>query len=157
LEQIIIKSKKHGNQIALVDDGDFYKVKPFKWRINWFPKANTFYAFTNTQISMHRFISHCPKGMVVDHINHNGLDNRKSNLRVVTYSENLRNNKCHKDNKLQERLITHAYHGKSFLVQYRKPNDRKAYYKYFKQLQDAILFRDTILEKYYRFQSNLVI
>ncbi|MCE7699722.1 MAG: HNH endonuclease [Methanobacterium paludis] len=44
-------------------------------------------------IIMHRLIMGAPKGMVVDHINHNGLDNRKSNLRVVTHRQNMQNRK----------------------------------------------------------------
>ena len=42
-------------------------------------------------VKLHRFITDCPVGMVVDHINHDTLDNRKSNLRICTNSENLQN------------------------------------------------------------------
>jgi len=37
---------------------------------------------------MHREIVKVPEGMYVDHINHNGLDNRKANLRAATHGEN---------------------------------------------------------------------
>jgi len=37
---------------------------------------------------MHREIMHIPKGMVCDHINGNGIDNRKKNLRQGTYAQN---------------------------------------------------------------------
>ena len=48
---------------------------------------------------MHREIM-CPSPeMAVDHKNHNTLDNRKSNLRVCSYTENLRNRKRSKNKK----------------------------------------------------------
>jgi hypothetical protein len=40
---------------------------------------------------MHRQVTEPPKGMVVDHINHNKLDNRRANLRVCTRRENIFN------------------------------------------------------------------
>jgi len=45
------------------------------------------------RVSMHRQIMNPPEGMVVDHINNNGLDNRKANLRIVTHRQNCLNSR----------------------------------------------------------------
>lgn len=49
--------------------------------------------------SLHRDIMKPPANYEVDHINHNKLDNRKENLRVVTHSQNHFNGKLRSDNK----------------------------------------------------------
>ena len=42
---------------------------------------------------MHHMVIKIPDGMVIDHINHDGMDNRSNNLRAATYSQNLYNRK----------------------------------------------------------------
>lgn len=87
-----------GSEI-LIDDEDYEIVSKYTWHIR--KAKNTNYARTNIRISvgkqrgihLHRLITNCPRNMMIDHINGNGLDNRRCNLRIVTRSQNLMNSK----------------------------------------------------------------
>ncbi len=74
---------------ALVDADDYEKLSQYKWHVN--RKGDMLYACRSEKgkkIKMHRQILNAPPGMYCDHINHNGLDNRKANLRLCTPQQN---------------------------------------------------------------------
>lgn len=77
------------NQVILIDSEDFERCKSVSWCVDNVGYANGCYK--RKTVRMHRFILNAPKGFEVDHINHNRLDNRKSNLRIVTHQENQHN------------------------------------------------------------------
>ena len=91
----VILYNKQNEEVArtLIDLDDIDKVKQYKWCI---VKG---YAVRGSDSSgIHRLIMNCPKGMVVDHINHNPLDNRKSNLRICTQRQNVINSSKRSNN-----------------------------------------------------------
>ena len=80
---------------ALIDLEDVERVKNYKWGLI----SSTGYVSNSTNVSLlHRFIMNCPDDMVVDHINHNKLDNRKENLRICTQQQNNMNKKMKSNN-----------------------------------------------------------
>jgi len=87
-------------QNAIVDVEDFEQMNQWNWCAHWNERSQTFYATRNNgrDVKMHRVILGCKKGEEVDHINHNGLDNRKSNLRKCSSSQNSCNRRMRKDN-----------------------------------------------------------
>ncbi len=80
------------DKFAIVDAEDYEWLSKYKWHVE--KDDCTYYAarsVSKRNISMHREILSAPDGLVVDHRNHNGLDNRKENLRLCTVAENNRN------------------------------------------------------------------
>lgn len=76
--------------VALIDEEDMERVSSRPWWV----KGHTRRVYTTIKgknVYLHRFIMNAPKGIEVDHINHNPLDNRKSNLRFATRSQNEQN------------------------------------------------------------------
>lgn len=102
-DAIMEKIKLTQNKFTIVDDEDFDRINKFKWYAR--KDRNTFYAQrkfningTWKNIMLHRFILNPPSDKFIDHINHDGLDNRKANLRIVTHSQNHFNEKIRTDN-----------------------------------------------------------
>lgn len=78
---------------ALIDDEDYEKVSKYKWQAA--PKPNGYRvvrAGTKGELKKSFYLSRVlmdePEGMIVDHINGNSLDNRKSNLRICNVNQN---------------------------------------------------------------------
>lgn len=83
------------NKTTLVDDIDYKELSKYNWYT--IKSRNTFYAVRmsknpRTTIHMHSVIIGKPnKGFILDHINGDGLDNRRHNLRFVTLRQNCQN------------------------------------------------------------------
>lgn len=81
-------------KVALVSREDYPKLAPFKWQAQYNSHSGKWYACRFAQrkkIYMHREITGCPSGFVVDHKNGDGLANWRGNLRVVTAAFNAAN------------------------------------------------------------------
>lgn len=92
-------------QKALVDDADYERLSKFNWCV--FRRKGTFYAMRGLWLGegkqrtllMHRAILGLRSNQKVDHVDGNGLNNTRSNLRVATTSENGMNRGKQKNNK----------------------------------------------------------
>lgn len=82
-------SGKYSEVYALVDQEDYNELSQFKWYLHNMGYATA--TIDKNMVYMHRLIMKPPKIMHIDHINHDKLDNRKSNLRIVTREENMQN------------------------------------------------------------------
>jgi len=140
--EFIIESPKHGTFTVLYDLEDEDKIAPYKWRVqkgrNTFyvqikiphPDGGWYHCVSNgkqrrrrrqTRLAFHRFIMNPPKGMMIDHINGNGLDNRKENLRIVTSAENSRNKGKFKNNTSGFKGVYYMKKSKKMINERSKP------------------------------------
>lgn len=85
-------------KIARVDNKDFKWLNQYRWYfMDSHNNTNYAYRILSTirgackNMSMHREIMGCPVGMEIDHIDGNGLNNLRSNLRICTVSQNHMN------------------------------------------------------------------
>ncbi|MCJ7676076.1 MAG: HNH endonuclease, partial [Sedimentisphaerales bacterium] len=87
-----------GPKYAKVDPADYKRLRGYEWLVK--KRRKNFYALRHSVsgktgkeslIYMHQEIIEVPEGMVIDHINRDGVDNRRANLRAATHSQNMCN------------------------------------------------------------------
>jgi hypothetical protein len=128
---------------ATVDDSDYEEVSKYRWYA--FGHGRNVYAATSKNgrmVYMHRMLMRPRKGYVVDHIDGNGLNNRRCNLRVCTPAQNLINKAPRGGTsrftgvyRAKKKWLAHVTHrGKYYYlgvfddeVEAAKARDRKAY------------------------------
>ncbi len=95
------------DQVAIIDDSDYELVKNYSWNAVFKSTSNSWYAFIRVKSSelkktitlyMHQLFLQPKNGFLIDHINHDTLDNRRCNLRYATKSQNAMNMKMRCDN-----------------------------------------------------------
>ena len=152
---LVITSRRHGVHYVLFDTEDYDRIKHLHWNVEKDIKGKFYVRNSKSNLKLHRLIMETPEDLVVDHLNHNTLDNRKVNLRNCTTRENNQNinpmnkypNKTTGEYGVCYREVTYKYKNKiyrywRFLVQVK---DFKV--KHFKTKEEALIYRDECLRK----------
>lgn len=96
---LIELGKKVNKKIyTIVDDKDFEYLNKIRWNTNHKNQVRGKNPATDKLTFMHRLLTNAKDGEIVDHINHDTLDNRRSNLRICTQQQNIWNRRKQKIN-----------------------------------------------------------
>jgi hypothetical protein len=87
--------------VAIVDDEDYERISQYKW-YELYTEGHRYAGCTSPNASgygrMHRMVLEISDERIVDHVDGDGWNNRKSNLRIATPSQNMANSKRPRDN-----------------------------------------------------------
>lgn len=142
--QFTIHSKKHGEHTVLIDDEDAERVLRHTWHVTYcyrhghaFLKnvlTDTVKNNKKTGLLLHRLL--VPNVSIIDHIDGNPLNNKKSNLRVCTNAENTRNCGKRVNNTSGYKGVSWHKYVKKFFAQIGS-NGQKIHLGYFDGVEDA--------------------
>jgi hypothetical protein len=143
---------------TIVDDEDFEWLSQWKWqyRISSNGKYKyQGYAYRNAKcIRMHREIIHAPKGIDVDHINGDTLDNRKDNLRLVNNFQQNQNSAKRRDNTSGCRGVNFFKRLNKWIVRI-QVNNKRLFLGYFNNKEDAVKVYIKASKKYFKEYARL--
>jgi shikimate kinase len=139
---------------TIIDSEDFEKVSKFRWTAmankkekscNVYARGGGVYICEKTgkkrDMFLHRFLLNAPKNRLVDHINGNSLDNRKSNLRLANHSQNLCNMRP-KPGKKYARVVHVKLKNRTVYQVFTTKNSKKTYNGQFESEHIAALYAD---------------
>ena len=140
---------RQGNQIdeTLIDTADIERVKKHRWFMH-----GKGYVQAQDVGMLHRFLLNPKAGDIIDHINQNKLDNRKTNLRIATLSENAYNSKLPAHNTSGVKGVWK--HAQSGGYEGGIEKDGKVTRKLFRSVEDAAEHRKTLESSEPTFQIN---
>lgn len=135
------------NNKIIIDRDDFDKIKDFYWYVD--KKGYVVATEQKKVIKLHRFLLNITdKYQCVDHINHIKIDNRKSNLRIVSNSQNLMNHKKFSSNT--SGITGVNWHKRDCVWQAQiTVNNKKIYLGSFNDFEEAVKIRKQAEEKYF--------
>jgi hypothetical protein len=130
--ELVIYSKIYGSHVVYYDDIDHELVSGYHWMISK-GKKGVFYARgyigkksggngVHDKARMHRLIMNCPEDLQIDHIDGNGLNNQRVNLRVAKNAQNCRNQRAHSDSLTGYKGITFVKKKKLYFARIRVNN-----------------------------------
>ena len=126
-------SLKCSDKIMLCDAEDWETLKETTWFYDsGYVKARK----KGKSLKIHRVIMNAPDGMEVDHINHNPLDNRRENLRIVSHVVNMANRGRQTNNKTGVNGVYWNPRVKRFYAQI-NVNGKRKYLGCYKEFEDA--------------------
>jgi len=125
------------DKFAIVDAQDYEWLSKYKWYA--LKDKRTYYAARSSNrktLRMHREIMRAPKHLLVDHRDHNGLNNRRSNLRICTLAENIRNRRSNRGSTSKYKGVT-WFKARNLFQASITFNGRRIHLGYFKSEIDA--------------------
>lgn len=159
--EIVINSETHGEFKVKVDLDDVDKCKNYRWCVNKYKSNKYDYGkyyiiSSNHSLLLHRFIMNAEKGMVVDHIDGDTMNNRKYNLRVCLHKENSRNSKHRKNNSSGYKGVSWFKRTNKWMAHIMVDKKHKTL-GYFDNIEDAVNARRIAEKKYFGEYMNEMI
>lgn len=142
MKKIIIHSEKHGIHSILLDDDDFIVMNRWKWSIR--ETDGKFYAVRRQDkktIRMHRqLLGVTDPNIMVDHKDHDGRNNQRSNIRIATFRQNACNVLPVKNSSSKYLGVSHCNRKKCWQVQICMDRKRISLGRYYTEEEAALAY-----------------
>ncbi len=163
--EIYVTNKNNENFTILIDTEDLPKLieLDYRWNANaqpsieWAYACATYYTVEDNGkkkghvVKLHHLILGITDGRIVDHINHNRLDNRKCNLRIIPHDKNTKNRKSKNTNNSSGYRNVHWNENKGMWMVQLQVNGKNTRFGYFNdnELEKAGALAEELRQKYY--------